>query len=715
MRRLFLFLFFVSFSFNVFANQTDYPPLTPENVMDLQEVARMGNGRIDPTAVSWSPNGESLIAAAHHDGLFYWERLGAEPEFINLDARVHWPFFASESLIFYHSGGNLVAYDLLERQTLYEVQGIRALAVSHNGEMLAYEVADGLMILELETGNLLYDFAYPLQFPEETSSDFGWSDNLIFFAQFNPHDNALIVGWQRQVVVGRSFERWVHTRVYTMDEPAATSIQSWYPEAGRDDNLLLYRGDGTVFTGNLDLMVGGVASRRNADTPYDFAGHYLAVANGVLLDDWGDYRQTTEIWDTRTDEKVLEIEAWGAMSFSPDGMKLTVGTTIYAIPSGEILGYLQTDNFYLMPYIADRIISFGYDDRLTLLDAASGAEIAVLPVEAHDWHVYPSDAFDGSFLLRKNDSREVLRLNSATGEIITHFVSEQSAFQKLIISSDFSWMYSQADIRPREYNGERTDFEGIWDFHTGELISIPDGYELLSPYFSPDGKLVLWHEFTDSVSLYDGETQLLTNFPDQRSGGGKPLGASFSPDGAYLLVTELDNMSLSHELFRVEEQQFMWGTLPDNLATAFSPDSQLFAYLSDGMIWVTRLNGDGSPIPGIPAPQYADGIEFSSPSVLTVRYPGDYDYGFVSYDVLSGEEVPFVAEWLLPQVFAETDDLSFAMDAGWLVISTEDGQVLQSFDPDFDRSVTFASMSSDASRLYFNLHDGTINIWAVVE
>jgi hypothetical protein len=88
-----------------------------------------------------------------------------------------------------------------------------------------------------------------------------------------------------------------------------------------------------------------------------------------------------------------------------------------------------------------------------------------------------------------------------------------------------------------------------------------------------------------------------------------------------------------------------------------------------------RLNGDGAPIPGIPAPLYADGIEFTSPSVLTVRYPGDYDYVFVSYDVLTGEEVPFVAEWLLPQVFAETDDLSFAMDAGWLVISTEDGQV----------------------------------------
>jgi hypothetical protein len=43
-----------------YANDNEYPPITPDNVMNLEEVAVLGNGATND-AVAWSPDGGIVV------------------------------------------------------------------------------------------------------------------------------------------------------------------------------------------------------------------------------------------------------------------------------------------------------------------------------------------------------------------------------------------------------------------------------------------------------------------------------------------------------------------------------------------------------------------------------------------------------------------------------------------------------------------------------
>src|SRR5262249_54784760 len=130
----FILILCLCFAGIVSANYPEYPPITAENVANLREVEHWGNGEMN-RAVAWSSDGSSLLVGGRY-GIFYYENIDAEPEFIELDLDVWSPFFASDSLIFFKHDSQIAAFDLNERRILYEVEGYRPLAISHNGQML---------------------------------------------------------------------------------------------------------------------------------------------------------------------------------------------------------------------------------------------------------------------------------------------------------------------------------------------------------------------------------------------------------------------------------------------------------------------------------------------------------------------------------------------------------------------------------------------------
>jgi hypothetical protein len=177
------------------ANQSEYAPISPENVANLHEVGRFGTGAMNE-AMAWSEDGRLIVGGAR--GFYFYEPLESHPQFYPFEAGIRELLFADENLVFVSDKETIWAYELDTRTIRYELEGLRPLSVSHQGDLLAYEVDAGVQVLDIASGTLLYDLSYAGILPEQYQlQEYGeGQDNQFFFGQFLPDDSGVIIGWR---------------------------------------------------------------------------------------------------------------------------------------------------------------------------------------------------------------------------------------------------------------------------------------------------------------------------------------------------------------------------------------------------------------------------------------------------------------------------------------------------------------------------------------
>jgi WD40 repeat protein len=714
MKRFFILVLCLYLVGIIYATAGDYPPITAENVMNLQEMEQFGQGNMSPS-LAWSPDSSRLVVGGS-GGLFLYESLDAEPEFIELGTGASAQLFAPDgNTVFAYFGGKLNAFDLATRTVRYQLDGVQALAMSANGQYLAYTAYRSVQVIEIANGELRYMLNYSdIWGPDFNNEDY-YQYSRFVFAQFINDDAQLIVRWLTEDgdyydgyrTVSRATDVWtLATNERQLLSEWDNSIQNNSDFAVVDTNGMLFSADVQSFpevphpSHQLTLNSNEQLVPDTDFQDYALVENYFAAPTGFWSE--SDFSsQQTMVWDINTGAMLASFPATGRLVLSPDGTKIAIGLTIYAIATGEQLRHLQTDLYRVLAGVHDRILLYGADDSLRLLDALTMEEIAVLPLLRSELADNALRSVDGTILLFKQDLRLAIRVSAITGQEIARYEADTA-----LISPQYT-----ADGAYLMVNNSATF--ALWDADSGDAVMFPADFQADALYFHSSHQVIGWHGA--NIALYDLKTgtytyELPSNVPEISQGRAPSRIIQLSPDGQYIAVG-------------YGEAGFVYRFLTGELITsyfgdaAFSPSSQLLAYGdSDGTVKVINLV-NGSSLQefqfdlGVP---WVTSFYFSTDNLLAVSQSGvDGAYKAHTYSILTGQET---RQYVFPQVplqpFAEAHGLRYFAENGGIRIVWSESPISLNLCPDGFGS---ASLSSDGTLLYINYIDGRIGIWAVAD
>ncbi|KIJ42157.1 hypothetical protein M422DRAFT_171537, partial [Sphaerobolus stellatus SS14] len=266
----------------------------------------------------------------------------------------------------------------------------------------------------------------------------------------------------------------------------------------------------------------------------------------------GSADKTIRIWNAHTE--VLTSEPFEghtsrvtSVAFSPDGQRVVSGSAdktirIWNSQTGELIsrpfhGHTNTVTSVAFSPDGQRVVSGSDDMTIRIWNAHTGNLVSGL-LQGHRYSV-TSVAFspDGQRVVSGSADKTIRIWNTYTGELasrpfeghtstVTSLVSRPFSHTNMVTSVAFSpdgqWVVSGSDDATT----------GIWNAHTGELVSGPfkgHTYSVTSVAFSPDGQRVvsgsddktiwIWNAHTGRVSgPFQGHTDSVTS-------------VAFSPDG----------------------------------------------------------------------------------------------------------------------------------------------------------------------------------------
>src|SRR5690606_33951857 len=98
------------------------------------------------------------------------------------------------------------------------------------------------------------------------------------------------------------------------------------------------------------------------------------------------------------------------------------------------------------------------------------------------------------FALESDDGlRRQVRVSIETGALLGVFVSDSMTATRRMISPNGAYMLLQ-------YGQTRGD---IWDVNSASPLALPDDTRLISPYFTPDNQVIVFHEGLSEIWLYN--------------------------------------------------------------------------------------------------------------------------------------------------------------------------------------------------------------------
>lgn len=696
-------------SFFVNATQ-DYAVITADNVAQLTEIQRLGNGYMND-ALAWSQDG-SLIAVGGKRGLWLYSSLDGKPEFYEINVsdkafNVDSILFAPDgNLVLLSDGEQVIAYNIEQQSIQYIIEGRRVLTTSNNQDWFAYEVVTGVRVAEIETGNIVYDLSYvgELYWLDESETDGHYADrNSINYAQFMPDDKNLIVRWETSYVAHyfAGFDIWS----LDSSESFRTGFDEAYAFGQRNMELVFLAPDGTI----RGVDEGKILSTENIVPLEDAATQFTSpslekgdIIASFVAGNYGHEREAgnpdsrqrmTGIWDIDTGEQIMRIPDTGKLVLSPDNTKIAINRTIYDIATGESLVSFQTDVYEPLSH-GNRILLYGVDNTVRLLDSISHNEIAILPMSRNEisWH----SLYGETLLLNSEDRQHIVSVSLITGGIIANFESDDPLLAGGDFNSDGRYLLT-------------TDYGSVkllWNAKTGEQISLPD-YDILASYFVGN-EIITWHPESSSVVFYDVVVQ-------------KPMKSFFvGLDDVeipqivqvyaeqYVVVVADDTIHIYD--WETGEQLLSLDTVSYVYHVSFNTKSQYFAYQTpDWNIEVISLP-EGNHIGTIESYQNMD-FGFGSESTIYIAN----DYGFIEYyDIETGEVVdPPALPEREPSPILKTESLRFFKSDTVLQIEDMNGTILTQLET--GQSYHSIHLSSDETRLFVDYFDGTVGIWAVNE
>jgi hypothetical protein len=176
-----------------YANDNEYPPITPDNVMNLEEVETIGQGAMGST-LAWMPDGRIVTGGSR--GIFVFADINAEAEFIDMGKSVSISSFVPDNnTVFVYLDDKINAFDLVSRTVQYQLDGSSILAINENRQLIAYGGYRAVLVADIATGERRYMLDYNRILGATYNDEYSSYRSGFAFAQFYENDSKLLVHW----------------------------------------------------------------------------------------------------------------------------------------------------------------------------------------------------------------------------------------------------------------------------------------------------------------------------------------------------------------------------------------------------------------------------------------------------------------------------------------------------------------------------------------
>jgi WD40 repeat protein len=504
-------------------------PLTPENVILLNQLALLGRGTINELA--WSPDGKTLAAVG---ALGIWLYDPASP-------------FSPPRLLEGHT-----------REVLnlsFSLDGQSVLSGSQDGTVKLWDVTTGDLQRII---SLWDDFSYEVgeqkRDKEVWSMAFSPDGKLLASGGFDGKLRLWNLSTSRQRTVLKGHSKQIANLVFSPDGMLLAS----------------YGIDGNIFVWDVET-----GKQRAALSSPGMVQSLIFSPDGKTLA-YGGAGMTVRLWDVETGKERVELsEHTGVLSlaFSPDGLLASsglIGTVrLWDEETGTSGIFRERAGWIMnMVYSPDGtwLATYAWDGSLRLWETATGnlrADLAThtSPVTSvafsPDTTILASGGEDGSVRLWEIGTNKLRA--TLWGHVARVSSVAFSASGGLLASGGFD-----GNIR-------------LWDTLSGRQIAVFSGHEnfVRCVAFSPDGKTVASGSTDKTVRLWDvatgQERAVLTGHE------GEVQSVAFSPDGAWLLSASVDKTLRIWEVATGKESGVLRGHLSFVIDATFSPAGNLIA------------------------------------------------------------------------------------------------------------------------------------------
>ncbi|MEQ8673782.1 MAG: hypothetical protein RLP44_29875 [Aggregatilineales bacterium] len=379
--------------------------ITPENVNDIQEIARIGEGWLDD--VSWSPTGE-MIAVAGSLGVWIYDArdLTSHPRLLEGHSRTVTDVLFDPTGEIIASAGqddHVILWDVESGNMLHQFEGRPALLFNQAGTIIAFQDTSG------ENNVVLYS----VESGERLATLPGNDLTQLFSLQFSP-DESMLVG------VYRSY-RWAY----------ANAVKVWDLES----NAVLFQtpeGEGTAnyadFTEDMHSIT--LYDTESLAREWNISTRRLIHTESAMSPLETDTRFIRDVVNQFTGESrdYNGLFPYSPYSFSPDRERFAVISDQLEIWDVNT-GLLQRSQGDFFPISGDMAI----DETHSLLAIHSGTQILL-------WSLIDLEAPTYIDTLNIDIPRTKLLFTESGGLLIHDLTSHELSFiANPLLNTDISW------------------------------------------------------------------------------------------------------------------------------------------------------------------------------------------------------------------------------------------------------------------------------------